>query len=151
MRLTPLPAAAFIVSLLGILVTAYLSYTHATGGVVACIGGGGCEAVQSSRYGAMLGVPLSYLGLGYYLTCAALSLASALNRAVRLPWGAPILFVLTLSGLLFSGYLTVLQAVVLHSFCAWCLTSAIIAAVLFVASLAALWRATTPPSDRVRA
>ena len=50
------------------------------------------------------------------------------------------LFVLTLGGFMFSGYLTSMEAFVLHSWCLWCVGSAITMTLLFIVSSARLWR-----------
>lgn len=128
-----------MVSLVGVAGTAYLSYTHLAGAAVACFGGGGCEAVQASRFGTLIGVPLGYLGLGFYLTVFGLTLLGA-RFPNRRPALLGVLFTLTLSGGLFSAYLTAVQRFVLDDFCAWCLASAAVAATLLALTLAQVWR-----------
>jgi uncharacterized membrane protein len=43
-------------------------------------------------------------------------------------------------GVLFTGYLTYLEAFVIHAWCRWCLGSAAIIAAIFLAALAGLRR-----------
>ena len=50
----------------GLLISTYLSWVHFVGVAPVCVGGGGCETVQSSRYATVLGVPVSVLGLVGY-------------------------------------------------------------------------------------
>ena len=42
-------------------------------------------------------------------------------------------------GVLFSGYLTYLEAAVIHAWCRWCVVSAVLVTVIFVTALAG-WR-----------
>src|SRR6185295_18265199 len=53
---------------LGTVVAAYLTWVHATGGVVLCTGAFGCEQVQASRYSTVGGLPIAGFGLVLYLT-----------------------------------------------------------------------------------
>ncbi|CAN5742480.1 hypothetical protein BH20ACT11_BH20ACT11_05580 [soil metagenome] len=106
------------VSVVGIALSLYLTWTYAIGSSPACLGGsGGCETVQSSPYSRLLGIPVAALGLGGY---AALLLSAALRGVVGIVSG---LF-LALLGALYSGYLTWLEVFVIEALCQWCLASA---------------------------
>lgn len=125
---------------LGVGLTGYLSGTYLAGTEVACVGDGGCVEVQSSRYAYILGVPIAFLGLGYYGVCLALALGGW-RGVPRWPrWAVPLLFALTLAAALFSGYLTGLQLFVIGSLCAWCLGSAALSMTLLALSLLLLRR-----------
>ena len=126
--------------MLGAGITAYLTLNHYFDGQIACLGSGGCEAVQQSRYSSLFGLPVAVLGLGYYLTVLAIG---ALARFGPAPWSnvlAPAYFILSLTAALFSWYLTWLQASVIRSFCVWCLASAACATLLLALSGALAWR-----------
>jgi uncharacterized membrane protein len=107
---------AALVALAGIVVAGYLTRAHYGDGSVACPIGGGCETVQESEYAEIAGVPVALLGLGAYLVILGLLL-----------WDAPVARLgaaaLSVTGLLFSGYLLVVQAFVLDAFCIWCLAN----------------------------
>lgn len=106
------------VSVAGIALSLYLTWTYAIGSSPACLGGsGGCETVQSSPYSRLLGIPVAALGLGGY---AALLVSAALRGVVGILSG---LF-LALLGALYSGYLTWLEVFVIEALCQWCLASA---------------------------
>jgi uncharacterized membrane protein len=114
------------VSVAGIAVSLYLTWTYAAGAAPACVGdSAGCETVQSSPYSRLMGVPVPALGLGGY---AALLLSAALRSTTGTVLG---LFV-ALVGTLFSGYLTYLELFVIEAICQWCVASA----VLMVSALA---------------
>jgi uncharacterized membrane protein len=104
----------------GLLISAYLTWSYLRGVVPACVGdSSGCEAVQTSRYSAILGVPVAALGLAGY----AGLLTSALLKGEG--WVFFGLFV-ALVGVLFSGYLTWLELSVIRAICQWCVTSALL-------------------------
>jgi len=105
-------------SIAGLMISAYLTWTHVQGVVPACVGdSSGCATVQASRYSAILGVPVAALGLAGY---AGLLLSALLKGEIGVFFG---LFV-ALVGVLFSAYLTWLEFFVIRAICQWCLASA---------------------------
>lgn len=114
-------AVAFV-ALGGIAVAGYLTWVHYAGESAVCpIGGGGCETVQESEYAELAGVPVALLGLLAYVTILAL-----------VAWDTPIAQLaaaaLSLTGLLFSGYLLVVQLFVIDAVCIWCLANDVVIA-----------------------
>ncbi|TGO03015.1 hypothetical protein PN36_14290 [Candidatus Thiomargarita nelsonii] len=124
-----------ILSLLGIAVSSYMFYIETTGNAAICGPVGDCNTVQQSEYAYLFGIlPIGVLGVIAYL---AILLAWSISHygAGKLARLASLsLFILALSGTLFSIYLTFLEPFVIGATCAWCLASAIIMTVL-------LWRA----------
>jgi uncharacterized membrane protein len=120
-------------AVLGVLISAYLTWTHFAGLTPICTGSGeGCETVQSSRYASVLGIPVALLGLIAY---GGLIFSTALWRETGIYLG----FLISLVGTLFSAYLTYLEIFVIGALCQWCLASAaIMVAALVCATLAAL-------------
>ena len=116
----------------GLLISAYLTWTHFLGVPPVCISGsGGCETVQTSRYATIFGVPVSVLGLIAY---AGLLVSASLRDEVGVYLG----LLIALVGTLFSMYLTYLEVFVIHAICQWCLASA---AVMVAALLCAAFGA----------
>jgi uncharacterized membrane protein len=113
--------AAVLVTLAGIGVAGYLSWAHFADESVLCVQGGGCETVQQSSYSELAGIPVAALGLAAYLTMLGL-----------LAWDAPVakLSAATLAvvGLLFSGYLVVVQLFVIDAVCVWCMANDLVIA-----------------------
>lgn len=106
----------------GVVVAGYLTITKLLGGTaVFCTAGGGCDAVQASRYATLLGVPTALWGAVAYAAIAGLA-AAGLTTA---RWQAAFLVVAGAVGV--SAYLTWLSAFVIHAFCAYCLASGAIA------------------------
>jgi uncharacterized membrane protein len=102
---------------------------------------GSCETVQTSRWATLLGLPVAAWGVGFYLTVLALCLAGTTER-----WSAsrPIslaLVALTGWGVLFSSWLTYLEAAVIKAWCQWCVVSAVLTLALFVLAVMD-WRET---------
>ena len=110
-----------VLSGVGLLISAYLTWVHFAGLAPVCAGGShGCETVQSSRYAAVLGVPVAVLGLVGY---AGLLLCAVVARGES---GVYLGFMISLIGTLFSAYLTYLEVFVIHALCQWCLASAVV-------------------------
>jgi uncharacterized membrane protein len=102
----------------GLLISAYLSWVHYAGVVPVCVGGsGGCETVQASSYATILGVPVAELGLVGYSGL----LLSALLRGEACAYLG---LLVALVGTLFSAYLTYLEVFVIQAICEWCVASA---------------------------
>ena len=94
-----------------------------------------CEAVLSSKYASMLGVPLPWLGVGFYGLMLALMLGayavSGAGARVRLAGAVVWLAVMGASA---SAVLMFIQFKVLHAFCPLCTGSAVTMLLLAVAS-----------------
>ena len=114
----------------GVLIGAYLTWTHMRGAVPICVGGGGgCETVQTSRYSEILGIPVALLGLFAY---AGLLISAAIRGELAALGG----FCIALVGTLFSAYLTYLELFVIQAICQWCVASAaLVAACLLITYL----------------
>jgi uncharacterized membrane protein len=128
--------AVAVVALLGLFDAAYLTL-HAFGviGSLACGATGGCEIVQSSKWKTFLGLPVAAWGAGYYVSVLALALVGLQDRFVDSVMVRRGLLVLTGWGVLFSAWLTWLEAFVIHAWCKFCLVSAGLAVVLFALAI----------------
>ncbi|MFW6182983.1 MAG: vitamin K epoxide reductase family protein, partial [Chloroflexota bacterium] len=115
----------------GLLVAAYLAYVETQAVEAVCGPVGDCNAVQTSSYAYLFGVPLGVIGAGGYLVI--LGLWAWMRRGASI--AAPLLLGASIFGLLFSIYLTYLEPFVIRAVCAWCLASAAIMALLAIASL----------------
>jgi uncharacterized membrane protein len=115
----------FALAAAGVVIAGYLTVTKLMGGNAAfCTAGGGCDAVQSSRYATMLGVPTALWGALAYTAIAGLAVAGL--NAQR--WQAA--FALAAGAVGFSAYLTWISASVIHAFCPYCLASGAVAVAL---------------------
>ena len=96
---------------------------------------GECETVNTSRWAVFLGLPVAAWGLGAYVTLFAVSLVGLSERFEDSRGIAIVLAALSGWGVLFSGWLTYLELFVIHAICVWCVTSATIIALIFIAAL----------------
>ncbi len=114
-----------VLTLIGIGIGGYLTYTHYAGLHVLCLSSGGCETVQHSSYSKLDGVPVATLGLaGYIGILISLGIRGEIGRALG--------FALALVGFLFSMYLTYREAFTIHAYCQWCLGSATVMTLLAI-------------------
>jgi uncharacterized membrane protein/glutaredoxin len=106
------------ISVVGIALTSYLSWTAFSGGAPqGCAAGGGCETVLTSRWATLLGLPTSVWGLFAYITLAAISFVRRVDQQWSYAWTA------TFFGVCYSVYLTIVSVTILGSACPYCLTS----------------------------
>jgi uncharacterized membrane protein len=102
----------------GVAIAAYLTWLKWLGGNAAfCLSGSGCDVVQASRYGSLLGVPTALWGVLLYV---AIGVLAALGlTASRWTWAV----YLAAAGVGFSLYLTAVSVLVIRATCAYCLAS----------------------------
>lgn len=130
--------AIAVLALIGLLIAAYLAlYKLGYLGVIQCTVGG-CETVQSSQYALFLGVPVAVWGVGAYLTLLILAALGVQPRWVYEKWVALAIFGVAATGVIFSAYLTYLEAAVIQAWCQWCVVSAVIITLIFLLSLPGL-------------
>ena len=124
-----------VLSMAGLFVALYLlaNKLGLTGPLICGIGE--CATVQASRWSTLGPLPVSALGVGGYLALLAVSLyglqpAGLDSRAV-----SGLLLGLSAVALAFSAWLTYLEAFVIRAWCQWCVISAILVTIIFVAAL----------------
>jgi uncharacterized membrane protein len=100
-----------LLSLLGIFVSGYLSWSHFSGEAVYCGGASSCELVNSSRYAYLGNIPVAVLGLLAYLAILALSLIPPHDDR---QWPEVLRFGLALIGVMFQWYLFYIEVAVLR-------------------------------------
>jgi uncharacterized membrane protein len=114
-------------SVLGIFLASYLSWTEWTGtSVKGCAVGSSCDVVLSSRWAKLFGLPTAFWGLLTYLTLAG----AAFIQNAQKHWTAA--WVISLFGVLYSAYLTTISLTVLGAACPYCLTSLVLMSSIFV-------------------
>lgn len=141
--------ATALLSLIGVLVAAYL-YLYKIGkiGTLAC-GTGGCEAVQASQWAMFLGIEVSLIGLVGYLALLIVALAGLQAPLARRRAVSVLLVAMSGLGVAFAIYLTALELFVIRSICRWCVGSAGIIALVLGAALLDLWRGDSRPVDSI--
>lgn len=125
-----------ILSLVGIVVVAYLAYVETAEVAAVCGPVGDCNTVQQSSYARLFGVlPIGWLGVAGYVAIIAAWLVKRSATGQLALLAAIALFAMTLFGTLFSIYLTFLEPFVIGATCMWCITSAIVMALLLWLSI----------------
>ena len=123
----------------GMGVSAYLMWGYTVPGAsLACGGSHGCEAVKNSDYASLMGLPLPLIGLATYLTILVLLVLQRQFSSRKSDWLSYIIlgvFGISLTGVLYSAYLTYVELYVIHAICRWCVMSAAIMAAIFLLSM----------------
>ena len=130
----------FVLSLVGLLVAAYLWKMHATPQYIPCGVSRGCADVANSPWSQFppgVGPPIAAYGFCGYLALAVLAF---LRTLPSLAGRDPLLRGLSVAGAAFglaaSLWLTYLELFVIKAICKWCVGSQVIIAVVFVLTLA---------------
>ena len=106
----------YVTASLGLLTSLYLSYIKLSGNTIKCVFGSACKIVQGSKYAEILGIPVAFLGIIFYLVLFGLNFYA--KKALLKLW---ILF-----GLVFTAYLTFIELFVIHALCPGCVISGIL-------------------------
>ena len=139
--LLSVPGITLTLSIIGLLISVYLTYVHYDDSVLVCTSGGGCHTVQQSEYATLGPVPIALFGVLMFLTLGALALVrlrdiefSFVNRetAPLAAWG------ITLTALLYYAYLVYVELFVLEAICQWCVATTIATIGIFIAESFAL-------------
>lgn len=148
-RAEPAPPATrmaiAVLALIGVFVAGYLTmYKFGYLGFIQCATGG-CETVQASAWAyfpprtvVLWGPPVALWGVGAYLALLGLALMGLQPRWVGERWIALSITAISAVGVAFSGWLTYLEAAVIHAWCQWCVISAILITLIFLLSLPGL-------------
>lgn len=120
--------AILILSIIGFLLSVYLTYLHYSEGQTAfCSQDSGCDAVRQSSYSSLLGIPVALLGaVGY----ALIFWFSYVSMSKRVRW--LLIYTISLAGFVFSLYLTYLELFVIKAICPYCVVSALIMTAIFI-------------------
>ena len=135
-----------VISLAGLFLGVYLTLFHyGIIGTLAC-NVGSCERGQTSRGSPLPGRPGAAWGGGYSAPMLALPAAGMTPRYANSRLLAAWMLVLSVWGVIFTGWLTSLEAFVIHAWCEWCLGSAAMVAVLCLLCIFE-WRAVRDATD----
>jgi uncharacterized membrane protein len=130
-RLTRL---AFALTIIGLLVSIYMTIFKITSNEKMCIGSKDCSVVNASRYSEVNGIPVAVIGIAGY---AALLAVQWLERKPGFIQenGTMIFFGITVTGFLFTAYLIFVEIALIKAYCPFCITSQVAMTALFVISV----------------
>jgi len=130
-----LQKVAILAASLGFLNALYLLVIKLTEEPALCIQGiGDCWTVNTSKYSELFGVPISLLGAFAYLA-VILILALENRKKFVENYGTLVFFGITLTGTIYSAYLTYLEVWVIHAICPFCIISALLMVILLIISI----------------
>ena len=129
----------FVLALTGLAISTYLTYIHFTSPAsLACAENGviNCTKVTTSAQSYIMGVPVSVLGLVYFVAMVLLSIPRAACSYVL-----SIARLATASiGMIFVLYLLAAELLIIRSICLWCSAVHVVSFAIFVITVL-----TTPP------
>jgi uncharacterized membrane protein len=113
--------AIAVLALIGLAISAYLTWVHYAGIEPVCSSISDCERVQNSSYAELVGIPVAVIGVvGYAAIFASL-------------WArVEVTALLSYLAVAFSAYLTWAEVFRIDAICQWCVTSAIVSLVIAV-------------------
>jgi len=133
-RLSRITIALIAFTIIGLLVSIYMTIYKITSNDNMCIGSKDCSVVNQSRYSEIYGIPVAVIGaLGYAAILAVLLLER--NPGFFKQNGTMLLFGLSLTGFLFTLYLIFLETVLIKAYCPFCITSQAAMTIIFILSV----------------
>jgi uncharacterized membrane protein len=130
---------AIALTVLGLLVSIYMTIYKLTDNEKMCIGSGGCSVVNSSRYSEVSGIPVAVLGVAGYAAILGVLLLERRNNFFKQN-GSMLFFGLSITGFLFTVWLIYVEVALIKALCPFCLTSQAAMTVIFVLSIIRLIR-----------
>lgn len=129
MRSLLLRLALVVAAFVGLLDASFLTYESLSGRIPPCAASSGCETVLTSQWASVGPIPTAALGVGYYAVVLGLAMVwyfsqqkwTVLDRKFS---PLTLLLLVLSSGLVVTWFLIYLMAVVIQSWCIYCLVSA---------------------------
>ncbi len=126
-------------TILGLLVSIYMTIYKVTNNDSMCIGSSGCSEVNGSRYSEINGIPVAVLGVVGYAAILALLLLEGRFSFLQQN-GMMAFFGISLMGFLFTLYLIYVEVALIKAYCPFCLTSQAVMTIIFIISVVRLIR-----------
>lgn len=128
---SPIDMVVLVLSVAGILLTAYLTFTASFGEHPEfCSEGSGCDIVQSSRWATFLSVPMALWGCLTYIVIAGL----AWRARTKIGSWTPLIF-FAVCGFAISAYLTIVSVIEIEATCPYCLASFLIITTIMILTM----------------
>lgn len=122
-----------ILCVIGLGVAGYLTFVETLRVAAICGPVGDCNTVQSSPFARLFGfLPVGWLGLLGYVAILVAWTVGRVGKGRSSDVASVAVFAFALFGVLFSMYLTYLELAVILAVCMWCLSSAVIMALLLM-------------------
>lgn len=113
-------ATTFILSLIGLGLSTYLTITHFEPQDLFCAGNGfiNCGAVTTSAQSRLVGIPVAFLGLGTYVVMTALN--SPWGWRAKNYWIHVARFVISIISMCFVLWLIFAELIIIDNLCLYC-------------------------------
>ncbi len=110
----------FLLSLIGLGLSIYLSYTHLHPGALVCSTSGviNCAKVTTSAESHVLGIPVAYLGVANYVVMTAINSPLAWRSPWR--WLHVARFALVVLAMCFVLWLVFAEVIIIGNICEYC-------------------------------
>lgn len=112
---------AFVLSLIGVGLSTYMTIAHFTeAAILACAGGGelSCTAVTTSPQSRLVGIPVVLIGLTYFIVMGVLTSPPLWTRGARIV--AVIRTALAIAAVAFVLWLVAAEVLIIGHVCLWC-------------------------------
>jgi len=126
-----LKKATIVFTVIGLLVSIYMTIFKLTNNESMCIGSGGCSIVNASKYSVINGIPVAMVGAFGYLSILVL-LYLENKPGFFQENGSMLLFGVTLIGFLFTLWLIYLEVALIKAYCPFCITSQVSMTIIFI-------------------
>ena len=121
-------------SILGLLVSIYMTIYKLTSNDAMCVGSGDCHTVNASRYAEVNGVPVATIGVVGYTALLGILWLERKPGFIK-DNGSMIFFGVSLIGFFFTLWLIYVEVVLLKAYCPFCITSQVSMTIIFILSV----------------
>ena len=125
---------AIILTVIGLLVSIWMTIYKITSNASMCVGSKACGVVNASRYSEVNGIPVAVIGVVGYAVILGVLLLEQKNGFLR-ENGSLVFFGLSLTGFLFTAYLIYVEIALIKAFCPFCITSQVAMTLIFILSV----------------
>ena len=126
-----LKQVTIVLTVLGLLVSIYMTIYKVTNNESMCIGSGGCSIVNASGYSEVRGIPVAVFGVLGYLSILALVYLENKSEFFQTN-GGMLQFAVTLAGFLFTVWLIYVEVALIKAYCPFCITSQVAMTIIFI-------------------
>ena len=121
-------------TILGLLVSIYMTIYKLTSNDAMCVGSGDCHTVNASRYAEVNGIPVAAVGIVGYGALLGILWLERKPGFIK-ENGSMIFFGVSLIGFFFTLWLIYVEVVLLKAYCPFCITSQVSMTLIFIFSV----------------
>lgn len=126
-------------TVIGLLVSIYMTIYKITDNEGMCLGSGDCAAVNASRFSEVNGIPVAVIGMVGYAAILAVHVLEKRSMFFEKN-GTLLIFGMGLTGFLFNVWLIYVEIALIKAFCPFCVTSQIAMTLIFIIAVIRLLR-----------